>query len=253
MRGRQLCRQLFCSGSVDRFIQRRGQHMKIEPFEPVQKTGAEAQKPGNSRWKNALAWTQRQSLRLVLLTGLLLAGTPVAALTFNVNTTADTVDANTADGVCADAAGNCSLRAAIQQANFLAGADTINLPAGFYLLDRSGIDDVAAVGDLDVTDTVEVVGAGTGQTTIEAVQRAFQVRVGGDLTLRDLTLHGIDEFAEGNQSGCLDVFGDGARALADNVRFERIDGITGPEVSAYLKGASWPTTAPSPWPVVSLQ
>ena len=88
-----------------------------------------------------------------------------------------------------------------------------------------------------MTDTVEVVGAGTGQTTIEAVQRAFQVRVGGDLTLRDLTLHGIDEFAEGNQSGCLDVFGDGARALADNVRFERIDGITGPFCISVSEGS----------------
>ncbi len=227
MRGRQLCRQLFRSGRVDRFIQRRGQHMKIERFEPVQKTGAEAQKPGNSRWKSALAWTPRQSLRLVLLAGLLLAANPVAALTFNVNTTADTVDANTADGVCADAAGNCSLRAAIQEANFMAGTDTINLPAGLYLLDRTGIDDVAGVGDLDVTDTVEVVGAGTGQTTVEAVQRAFQVRIGGDLTLRDLTLRGVDEFAESVQSGCLDVFGDDARALADNVRFERVDDMTG--------------------------
>ena len=109
--------------------------------------------------------------------------------------------------------GECTLRAAIQESNSLAGPDTINLPAGLYLLDRAGIDDTAESGDLDVTDTVEVVGAGTSQTEIEAVQRAFQVRVGGDLTLRDLTLRGVDEFAEGNQSGCLDVFGDG-RACA---------------------------------------
>ena len=41
--------------------------------------------------------------------------------TFTVNSTADAGDANTGDGVCATTGGVCTLRAAIQQANALAG------------------------------------------------------------------------------------------------------------------------------------
>jgi len=51
-----------------------------------------------------------------------------AAATFVVNTTADGVDANPGDAVCeiTPAGGDCSLRAAIEEANALSGADTIN-------------------------------------------------------------------------------------------------------------------------------
>ena len=41
------------------------------------------------------------------------------AATFVVNTTADTQDLSTVDGVCLDNVGTCSLRAAITEANVL--------------------------------------------------------------------------------------------------------------------------------------
>ncbi len=56
------------------------------------------------------------------------------AAIFLVNTTADTQDAAAGNGVCADASGACSLRAAITEANALAGADIITLPAGTYTI-----------------------------------------------------------------------------------------------------------------------
>jgi len=49
-----------------------------------------------------------------------------APLTFTVNVTGDGQDANPGDGICATGTGNCSLRAAIQEANANAGKDTIN-------------------------------------------------------------------------------------------------------------------------------
>src|SRR4051794_26262642 len=49
-----------------------------------------------------------------------------AATTFTVNSTGDGADNNLADNVCNDGSGNCSLRAAIQQANATSGTDTIN-------------------------------------------------------------------------------------------------------------------------------
>ena len=42
-----------------------------------------------------------------------------------VNSTADAIDVNPGDGICDDGAGNCTLRAAIEEANALLGTDTI--------------------------------------------------------------------------------------------------------------------------------
>ena len=47
-------------------------------------------------------------------------------LTFTVNSTGDSADSTPGNGVCASSGGVCTLRAAIQEANALAGADTIH-------------------------------------------------------------------------------------------------------------------------------
>src|SRR5262245_24718897 len=76
--------------------------------------------------------------------------------TFIVNTTLDTVDISPGDGLARDSAGNTSLRAAIMEANALAGADAIALqPGATYSLTLIGPDeDAAATGDLDITDSL---------------------------------------------------------------------------------------------------
>ncbi|MCP4418595.1 MAG: CSLREA domain-containing protein, partial [Chloroflexi bacterium] len=50
--------------------------------------------------------------------------------TFTVNSTGDAGDANIGDGICADSGGNCTLRAAIEEANDTVATDTIafNIP-----------------------------------------------------------------------------------------------------------------------------
>src|SRR5690606_27884382 len=50
---------------------------------------------------------------------------PAAATTFTVDTANDTQEASPGNGVCADAAGRCSLRAAVMEANANPGDDTI--------------------------------------------------------------------------------------------------------------------------------
>src|SRR5512135_2845852 len=93
---------------------------------------------------------------------------PTTGNTYVVNSTADTVDADVgADPACADASGHCTLRAAILQANFASGWDTITLPAGVYALTRPGADDAAQVGDLDIVDDLTIQGAGSGVTIID--------------------------------------------------------------------------------------
>ena len=80
------------------------------------------------------------------------------AATFAVNSTADAVDATPGDGVCATTGGTCTLRAAIQEANALAGADTVSLPAGTYIL---------AFNALPITDDLTITGTGAASTTID--------------------------------------------------------------------------------------
>ncbi len=123
---------------------------------------------------------------------LCLAG-PVAAAKFAVVSLADTLDVVPGDGVCADESAACTLRAAIQEANASAGPDAIELGPGIHLLTRAGsLENLAASGDLDVTSEIDMAGASTAATSIDAdsLDRVFDVRSGGLLRLRTLSVTG---------------------------------------------------------------
>ncbi len=66
--------------------------------------------------------------------------TPALAATFTVNSTGDDPDANPGNGVCQTAGGQCTLRAAIQEANASAGPHTIafNIPTASPGYDTAG-------------------------------------------------------------------------------------------------------------------
>lgn len=72
----------------------------------------------------------------------------------------DAPDLDPGDGLCRTAAGDCSLRAAIQQANATPGFDTVQVPEGGYLLNLDGADgeDAAARGDLDIREPMALIG-----------------------------------------------------------------------------------------------
>ena len=114
-----------------------------------------------------------------------------AAQTFNVNTTDDTPDKNLQDNQCADDANRCSLRAAIQQANASPGKDIIKLGALTYYLTNIGVlEELAATGDLDITDSVVIQGQGRDQTIIDGINqdRIFDIKSAVNVTIQDLTL-----------------------------------------------------------------
>lgn len=93
----------------------------------------------------------------------------VCGATFVVNTTDDTQDASPGDGICADAGGNCSLRAAITEANALAGDDIITLPAGTYTQTLvAANEDNNAGGDWDIRSNIVINGAGAATTILQA-------------------------------------------------------------------------------------
>lgn len=90
----------------------------------------------------------------------ILPNSPLA--TFVVNTPADSPDAFPGDGSCADFGGFCSLRAAIQEANALPGADSIVFALG------GGTPSIALTGPLPtITETVSILGNTGGATRVE--------------------------------------------------------------------------------------
>ena len=133
----------------------------------------------------------------------------------------DTVDAAPGDGFCADASGDCTLRAAIMEANANVNLSKIDLPAGTYRLtiDGSG-EDASATGDLDVTSGLTITGAGSDATTIDGNKgvvndHAINIKAGATLSVTDVTI------ANGDQTG---LYNQGGTVTLDRVVVRNHDG-----------------------------
>lgn len=130
------------------------------------------------------------AIRTLTLTTVLLP-TLACAFSFTVDDTADLVDNNIGDGICATSSATCTLRAAVQEANAWPGRDAINLGSATYTLTLPGSDNTAVAGDLDISDDLTITGTGAGTTTIDAggLDRVFEItRTDTQVTLSGLTL-----------------------------------------------------------------
>jgi uncharacterized repeat protein (TIGR01451 family)/CSLREA domain-containing protein len=130
----------------------------------------------------------RGRMALTVVAALLLTpafATQASAATFTVDTTADTSDADTSAPACADAAGKCSLRAAVDQANAMEGGDAIDLPEGRYVLSDAGS---LEIGEANIA----IAGAGARNTIVDADgwDRAFYVDSDTGLVASGLTVTG---------------------------------------------------------------
>ena len=144
-------------------------------------------------------------LKISVLTLLLLATTTFAE-TYTVNTTADTVDINIGDGICADTSSpaKCSIRAAIQEANSDTTIDTISIPEGIYNLSISGSgEDNAATGDLDIINPLNILGAAKDTTIIDgnSLDRIFHITNDSEVTFKKITIQ--DGFITGDGGAIL--------------------------------------------------
>ena len=111
-----------------------------------------------------------------------------------VDAVADTDDALLGDGSCADSDGRCTLRAAIDETNATPGLDVIHLGSEDYVLTKVGNDeDGNATGDLDIRDSVILIGKGAADTIIESngLDRALHVPSEGSDQERTLGLHSL--------------------------------------------------------------
>ena len=107
-------------------------------------------------------------------------------------------DDPTPDGCAPD---DCSLREAIIAANEAEGPDSIELPAGTFTLSIEGRDeDLGATGDLDITTSLTLTGAGQDETIVDAggIDRVFDVQhnfLMQDVEISRLTIpNGFAEF-----------------------------------------------------------
>jgi CSLREA domain-containing protein len=108
--------------------------------------------------------------RLVLLALALVPARAAAGPTFTVNTLADAPDANPGDGACATAQSECSLRAAIMEANHQTDA-TVLVPGGatYTLTIAPGCaNDAEECGDLNVTASMTITRTGASPAVVDA-------------------------------------------------------------------------------------
>lgn len=138
----------------------------------------------------------RFSAPLVALALLLPAWAPASAIELQTTLLGDAVDAAPGDGVCdADPAtplDQCTLRAAVQEANALPGADTIKLRAARYTLSLTGPnEDDAATGDLDITSEITIDGQSYQTSLLDGRRlkdRIFDLHPGASLTMNQTSL-----------------------------------------------------------------
>ena len=119
------------------------------------------------------------------------AAQAVSAATFVVTSTGDGGDSNPGNGVCAASGGGCTLRAAIQEANALAGADVINFAIG------SGLQTINAGSGLSITSAVTVDGwtqpgfAGAPLIVVHGGSGTGVSISGSNTTVRGLVINGF--------------------------------------------------------------
>ena len=166
----------------------------------------------------------KQTPILIVLASLSLASFTASlhAATITVNSTDDD------DPAVPD--GDCTLREAIIAANTNvavdactqgdAGSDTITVPAGVFLLSRTGTgEDASDAGDLDVTESLTLNGAGLSSTfidggdgTVAAPDRVFHI-LSGDVVFADLTIENGFATAGSNNGGGIRNAGSGSLSL----------------------------------------
>ena len=118
-----------------------------------------------------------------------LMSAPEAA--FTVNNAGDQVDANPGNGVCATAGAVCTLRAAIMEANHLAGTDSITINPGINTTlstgspdnDANGVFNFEGGGDLDITCAVNAGGDTCNAPLATNVNNLTITGVGGGNTI----------------------------------------------------------------------
>lgn len=149
-----------------------------------------------------LSSSLRITTTLIALVALFFASyTPqpvLASVVYTINSAADFGDANPGDGICATNSSKCTLRAALEESNSHAGADTIIIPAMTIVLQNELWITYRLGNDKPVT----IIGAGEGQTIIDGDQTTRVLLIESRQskhTISDLTIrNGYNTDADAN-------------------------------------------------------
>lgn len=112
---------------------------------------------------------------LIVAYGLTLWARPAFAATFVVNSIFDESDTTPGDGVCLTGLGECTLRAAVEEANALPGTDIINFNIG-----GSGVQTIALNTTLNVTAPVMIDGTTQPGASCAAWPPTLLIEVNGE-------------------------------------------------------------------------
>ena len=195
-------------------------------------------------WRGRCIALVAVALALATVAGLKSAAFAATGVSFTVTSTADAVDASVGNGLCETASGVCTLRAAIQETNALAGADTIVVPGGTYALTRTGT--TPDSGDYDISDSVVIAGAGASSTIIDGgnppsgspqvpgIDRLFEVVVeGATISISDVTISGGWAAEYG---GAILVSSSSTLAISDSILTGSVAGKTGGAIDNHAGG-----------------
>ncbi|VAW84988.1 hypothetical protein MNBD_GAMMA16-355 [hydrothermal vent metagenome] len=217
----------------------------------------------NNNFKNNMFCVLKSAILFIGFTS------AASAVTFNVDSSADAIDAALSEPACSSViftgttppARSCTLRAAIMQANATLGPDTIILPAGNYTLSLRRVSSAntfgltennTAAGDLDITDSLHIIAgdpSNPDDTTIKFRNtnnladrdRIFQVTPKSetiDVLIQGLTIQGGYQSNENQGGGGLLVYkGSGFLDNSPNVTLQNVNfignfsGVTGGAVA----------------------
>lgn len=140
---------------------------------------------------------------------------------FTVNSPADSIDSNVGDGICSDAQGRCTLRAAIEESNYEPVANAFSINVIIFALPNPSVIDLTQ-GELTITSGTWIFGTGARNLTVQRSLapgtgnfRVFRIAAanGGVVDLRRLTIKNGNA-GIGNGGGIFVEAGNGA-SLAD--------------------------------------
>lgn len=150
-----------------------------------------------------------------------------SALTFTVNSTNDTPDADPGNGICADSLGHCTLAAAAGEANALERPVVVKLAAHDYSTSSLGsltLNDVAGIDIVGVGAKSVIDGGGSGDSTVV---------VNGTAVFEDLSITG----GTATDGGGIDV---NQKTAAVTVKSVTIDGNSASQGGGvYNDGSLW--------------
>jgi CSLREA domain-containing protein len=178
-------------------------------------------------------------MRTALAAAVLLLSAPVGAAVFVVDSTGDGADAAAGNGVCATAGGVCTLRAAIQEANALAGANSIHFAIG------TGPQRIERGLGLPILSSPTVIDATTqpGYAGTPLIEMPVKLFIGSECTVRGfvftsggVVVDGTDAVVERNWFG---LAADGITARHPNYGVEVLNAQRATIRNNVIAGCDW--------------